>query len=146
MVNLSIFVERLKEYMVELELSETALASNIGCNFVTISGLINMAHVPSTETIIALTSYFNCSADYLLGLIEYPRITEFHPIKPFDDTLRRCLKESGKTEYRLQKDLNISPSLTYRWLHKKTLPRIDTLIKLKNYFGCSIDYLLGRES
>lgn len=145
MDNLSVFVERLKEYMSEQDLNASTLATKIKCSRVTISGLLNEAHAPSTEIIIALVEYFNCSADYLLGLVDYPRVTEFKALKPFGDTLRKCLKESGKTEYRLQKDLDISSSLTYRWLNNKALPKIDSLIKLKNYFGCSVDYLLGRE-
>ncbi len=146
MDNLSVFVERLKEYMVEYDLNATTLALKIKCSRVTLSGLLNEAHIPSTEIIIALVEYFNCSADYLLGLVEYPRLNEFNPIKPFGDTLRKCLNENGKTEYRLQKDLNISRSLTYRWLNNIALPKVDSLIKLKKYFDCSIDYLLGRES
>lgn len=145
MVNLSVFVERLKEYMSEQNLNASTLAANIKCSRVTISGLLNEVHSPSTEIIISLVEYFNCSADYLLGLVEYPRVTEFKPLKPFGDILRKCLIESSKSEYRLQKDLNISKSLTYRWLNNKALPKIDSLIKLKKYFGCSVDYLLGRE-
>lgn len=53
---------------------------------------------------------------------------------------------SGKTEYRLQKDLNISRSLTYRWLSGKAIPTVDSLIALAKYFGCTVDYLLGREN
>lgn len=145
MDNLSVFVERLKEYMSEQNLSASALAPKINCSRAALSGLLNEAHVPSTAIVIALVEYFNCSADYLLGLVDYPRVTEFKPLKPFGDTLRKCLNESGKSEYRLQKDLNISRSLTYRWLNNKALPKIDSLIRLKNYFGCSVDYLLGRE-
>ncbi len=145
-MNLSLFVERLNEYMSERDLNATTLADKIKCSRVTVSGLLNEVHVPSTDIIIALIEYFNCSADYLLGLVEYPRSDEFKSVKPFGATLRKCLKENGKTEYRLQKDLNISRSLTYRWLSNKALPKIDSLIKLKKYFGCSVDYLLGRES
>lgn len=145
MDNLSLFIERLNEYMREHDLNASTLATKIKFSRVTISGLLNELHAPSTEIIIALVEYFDCSADYFLGIVEYPRTTEFEPIKPFGETLRKCLKESGKSEYRLQKDLHVSSSLTYRWLNNKALPKIESLIKLKNYFGCSIDYLLGRE-
>ena len=36
-------------------------------------------------------------------------------------------------------------SLTYKWLHDKSIPTIINYIKLADYFDCSIDYLLGRE-
>jgi len=145
MYKLQNFSERLKEYMSEYNLNVSALAHEIKFSRAAVSGLINEAHAPSTEIIIALVEYFNCSADYLLGLVDYPRSNEFKQISSFGETLRKCLKENGKSEYRLQKDLKISSSLTYRWLNNKAMPKIDTLIKLKNYFGCSVDYLLGRE-
>ncbi|MGN0822958.1 MAG: helix-turn-helix domain-containing protein [Candidatus Gallimonas sp.] len=146
MVNLSIFVERLKEYMTEHELNATTLAPKIGFSRITISGLLNEAHVPSTEIIVALVEYFNCSADYLLGLVDYPRNVVFKPVKPFGESLRKCLKENGKSEYKLQKELNVSSSLTYRWLNNKAVPTVESLIKLSKYFDCSVDYLLGRET
>jgi len=146
MENLSIFAERLKEYMDEHGLTATALASKINFSRATVSGLLHGAHNPSTEIIIALVEYFYCSADYLLGLDDYPRLTEFNTVQPFGDCLKKCLNNAKKTEYRLQRDLKISSSLTYRWLQNISLPKIDTLIRLKNYFGCSVDYLLGREN
>lgn len=146
MENLSVFVERLKEYMEEHGLNATSLASEIKFSRATVSGLLHKAHVPSTEIIIAMVKYFNCSADYLLGLVEYPRLSAFEEVKPFGNRLRECLTAAKKTEYRLQKDLKVSSSLTYRWLNNISLPKVDTLIRLKDYFGCSIDYLLGREN
>ena len=146
MVNLSIFVERLKEYMSEHNLNATALAPKIGVSRITLSALLNGVHLPSTKVIIALVEYFNCSADYLLGLVDYPKATDFKQIKPFGEILRKLLKENGKSEYRLQKDLNVSRSLTYRWLNGLALPSVDSLVKLSEYFCCSVDYLLGRQN
>lgn len=142
-----IFAERLKELMNERNLNAPALAKEIGANRTTISELLRGNYLPSTKNFIAMVEYFNCSADYLLGLIEFPpENVMYQPVKPFSERLRLCLKESKKTEYRLQKDLNISDSLTYNWLHGKTQPTVDTLIKLSKYFGFHVDYLLGREA
>lgn len=145
MENQSIFVERLKEYIEEHNLNATILAKQIGCSRVTISNILNKAHVPSSEVFYALIEYFHCSADYLLGFIEFPRDTKLAPVQPFDICLRKCLKENNKNEANLRNDLKISSSLTYRWLHGKAKPTVESLIKLKKFFGCSIDYLLGRE-
>lgn len=145
MVNLSVFVERLKEYMSEYDLNVTTLAEKVGFSRVTVSGILNEIHEPSTRIFIALTEYFNCSADYLLGLVEYPKNTVFIPVQPFSERLHICLNENGKSEYKLQKELSISRSLTYRWLNNIAMPKVESLIKLSKYFGCSVDYLLGRE-
>ena len=103
-----IFAERLKELMNERNLNAPALAKEIGANRTTISELLRGNYLPSTKHLIAIVEYFNCSADYLLGLIEFPpENIQYQPVKPFNERLRLCLKESKKTEYRLQKDLNI---------------------------------------
>ena len=141
-----IFAERLKELMNERNLNAPALAKEIGANRTTISELLRGNYLPSTKHLIAIVEYFNCSADYLLGLIEFPpENINYQPVKPFNERLRLCLKEAHKTEYRLQKDLKISDSLTYKWLHGNTQPTVDTLIKLSKYFGFHVDFILGRE-
>ena len=141
-----IFAERLKELMNERNLNAPALAKEIEANRTTISELLRGNYLPSTKHLIAIVEYFNCSADYLLGLIEFPpENIQYQSVKPFAERLRLCLKESHKTEYRLQKDLNISDSLTYHWLHGNTQPTVDTLIKLSKYFGFHVDFILGRE-
>ena len=142
---MSEFVERLKEYMEDANLSVTALAKMIGVTRGTASNIVNGAHMPSTKAFVALIEYFNCSADYILGEIDIPKSDSFDFVKPFGKILKKCLKDSGRSEYRLQEDLTVSRSLTYRWLHDKTTPTVIYYIKLSKYFGCSIDYLLGRE-
>ena len=142
---MSEFVERLKEYIKEYNLSVTSLAKNIGVTRETASHIVNEAHMPSTKAFIALVEYFNCSADYLLGRIDIPQSYSFDTVKPIGKILRKCLKDNTKKETDWQNDLNISSSLTYKWLHDKSIPTIINYIKLADYFDCSIDYLLGRE-
>ena len=143
---MSIFVERLKEYMDDAGLNGIALAKALGCSRVTVSGLLNGAHTPSTKLLIKIVEYFNCSTDYILGLTDYPKREKFDNVKPFGQRLKLCLSLAGKTEYRLQTDLNISRSLTYRWLNGIAIPSIDSLKNLAKYFDCSVDFLLGREN
>jgi transcriptional regulator with XRE-family HTH domain len=145
MVNLSVFVERLKEYMNDYDLNETTLAKAIGCSRVTISNIINEAHMPSTETLIALTAYFKCSADYLLGMTDFPHEVTLKRVQPFNEILRTLLKENRKSQYNLRKELKISSSLVYKWLSGEAQPSVYSLMKLTSYFNCSVDHLLGRE-
>ncbi len=143
---MSNFAERLKEYMTDRNLNVKTLAENLNVSRATISSLVHGAHTPSTKVFISISEYFDCSADYLLGLNDYPKSADFQNVKPFGGQLRKCLDESGKTEYRLQQDLDISTSLTYRWLANRATPTVESLIKLADYFGCSVDFLLGREN
>ena len=46
----------------------------------------------------------------------------------------------------IAKELGVSTGIISKWKHEKTLPNGETLIKIANYFNCSVDYLLGRET
>lgn len=50
----------------------------------------------------------------------------------------------------LQKDLahlcNVTQASYSAWETGKANPELENLIKLADYFGCTIDYLIGRES
>lgn len=146
MINLQLFAERLAEYMQDNNLNDTTLAKKIKFSRVTVNNLTNGNHNPSTEIVIALIELFNCSADYLLGEIDVPKNQTFTNVRTFNETIKLCLKQGKTSEYKLQKDLKVSRSLTYKWIHGNTIPNVNNLIRLKNYFGCSVDYLLGREN
>lgn len=140
---LSVFVERLKEYIDERGLSVSSLAKKINTSRATVSALTNGAHLPSTEVLLSLVKLFECSADYLLGFTDYPNAVDFSKTDSFAERLKKCMTENGISEYRLRIDQNLSGSVTYRWLAGKAEPTVESLIKLKSYFGCSFDYLLG---
>ncbi|MBQ5930156.1 MAG: helix-turn-helix transcriptional regulator, partial [Clostridia bacterium] len=61
----------------------------------------------------------------------------------FSEQLRTILKLHGISQGKLMQDLNISASALYKWLTGAG-PRTDTLKKLADYFGCSVDFLIGR--
>ena len=43
----------------------------------------------------------------------------------------------------LAKRINIQDSLLYKYINEKSLPTINNLIKIANYFDCSINFLVG---
>ena len=55
------------------------------------------------------------------------------------------MKLFGVSQYRLEKDLPVSGSVVYHWLNGKAVPTVDSLIRLSDFFGCSVDFLIGRE-
>lgn len=54
-------------------------------------------------------------------------------------------KEKGVSQKDLAKILNVSPGNLCEWEKGRIEPNIFTLNKLADFFGCSIDYLVGRE-
>ena len=56
------------------------------------------------------------------------------------------MKERNISAYRLAKETGISESLFSKW-EKNPTSKISSinLVKIADYLGCSIDYLLGRD-
>jgi len=58
------------------------------------------------------------------------------------DKLRTLIKESGKTQREIAKDLNYSESAIYDMLHGKRLT-LCNVVDMACYFNVSIDWLVG---
>ena len=145
MVNLSNLSENLQELMNEHGLNQSTLAEAMNTNSSKISSYITANRAPNYTTFIALIEYFHCSADFLLGLREYPsEEIRYQPVRPFGERLREILQETGTTQYRFTKEADVSWGVFYNWLTGKSFPTMDNLVKIAGYFGCSVDFLLGR--
>ncbi len=58
--------------------------------------------------------------------------------------LKQLRKEKGVSQIRLAMDLNLSQNTISRYETGVREADYETLIKLADYFGVSVDYLLGR--
>ena len=59
------------------------------------------------------------------------------------DRFEQLLKERGVTAYRVAKDANISTSTMSNWKTGRSEVSTPTLQKIADYFGVSLDWLLG---
>ena len=59
------------------------------------------------------------------------------------DRFEQLLKERGVTAYRVAKDANISTSTMSNWKTGRSEVSTSTLQKIADYFGVSIEWLLG---
>jgi len=63
------------------------------------------------------------------------------------DVFRQLLEKKGVTAYKVAKSTGISTSTLSDWKTGRSTPKVDKLIKIANYFGVSLEYLLtGGES
>lgn len=142
---LSNFGERLKELMQEHEINAPELANKLGTDRTNITRYMRGERAPLYANFIKILNYFHCSADYLLGLKEYPVSGNFSNDLPvFSERLRAVMCVCGFTQYKLVKTGKISRADLFGWLSGKKLPGIESLVKLSILMGCSVDYLLGR--
>lgn len=59
------------------------------------------------------------------------------------DIFMQLMEEKGVTAYRVAKDTGITQATLSRWKTGKVYPSIETLQVLAEYFGVTIDYLMG---
>ena len=145
MDNKSYFGERLKELMVVNNIKVIEFKNILGTDVSNIYKWLNNVSYPSYKNILSLADYFSCSLDFLVGKTEnYEKLT-FKKVPKFSQSLRTTMQEKNISEYRLNKDTDISRSILYEWFTDYRNPSIDNLIILADYFDCSIDYLIGRE-
>lgn len=142
---LSKLPERLKELMFDKGVNAPKLAKELSIGSNTITRYLQGTSTPNFPIFIKLLEYFNCSADFLLGLDEQPLYeSAFAPVAPFGEQLRNALSSCNVTQYALQKKTGISWNNLHKWLKGDRLPYPDSLVKIASAMDCSVDYLLGR--
>lgn len=102
--------------------------------------------IPSLINLDKIARYFNCSMEFLFGRTEDFGHNKYEEIKSFDSQLKKIMKETKTTQYKMiYKDNKFSSNNFHKWFKNKSIPTPETIIKLADYFNVSVDYLLGRE-
>lgn len=59
----------------------------------------------------------------------------------------RVLREAqNMTQFELATRLGVQSPAVYKWERGRNNPSVEMALKLADVFGCSLDYLLGRDS
>jgi transcriptional regulator with XRE-family HTH domain len=139
------FPERLKDLISERNINASDLARLLNVRPSTVSRYLKGNCLPTYASFIKLLETFHCSADFLLGLIDFsPDNVTYLPVPPFHKRFHALMKEYGMTQYTLHRKTNFSYDNFNKWLKNRTRPYIDNLEKLAQAFDCSVDYLIGR--
>lgn len=141
------FSDRLLEQMTLSGYNPQELAKELSCSHSTIYNLINDKYKqPSTRIFFSIIEFFNCSADYMLGLLEFPfEGAIYHPpLRVYGARIRELLKSRNETQKTFIQNMNISSNLAYKWLADKTLPTVEYIINLADYFEMSVDTFIQR--
>ncbi len=64
------FSKRLKELRIEKNLTQVQLGEKTGISQTSVAKWENAERSPSIEYLVELASFFNCSIEYLLGLVD----------------------------------------------------------------------------
>lgn len=141
---MSNFSETLYELMNENNLTSRALANAIGVSHGNISMWVSGKCKLTLTNALKLADFFECSLEFLMGRTD--KRLDYVPSEcpPFYDSLMSVMKEQKISRYRIVKDTAFSNGYFTRWKNGSS-PLIETVITLAEYFGCSLDYLVGRD-
>ena len=147
---LSNFSENLSELISDEKLTPKTLSAVVKIDLSLIYKYLRKESLPSLGNLTVIADYFECSADYLLGLSPVNNKTAVS-VTDFATRFRQMLAERNLTRYKFCRDSRAKKFCFARqsvddWFNGKRVPTVDNAINLAAYFGCTIDYLLGREN
>lgn len=106
----------------------------------------NRSYLPSLHAVVELAKSFNCSADFLLGLSDFPDSADENiDVNSSCKNLNRFAKLHPTKFYLLKKQGFCKEfSSFYNWLNGKYLPDALSLAKLAKRLNISADALLKK--
>ena len=139
------FGDNLKDLIDSKNIDAKTLRDKTNLSNAVIYDTLNDKKIPNIDSILKICKYFNCSIDYLLGRTDtFSNLALNEPL-PFSNTFNKLLELNKTNINRVSNGTGIKTTNIYRWLNGLTKPSTDSLIKLADYFGCSVDYLVGIE-
>lgn len=128
-------MNKIKEARKAAGLSQKYVALALGVAGPSVSNWESGKTQPTPDNLKALANLFNVSVDYLLGL---------NDASPTMITRLRDLREShGVRQSEVAEAINCSQAVYSRYENGERTPSPDTIKALANFFGVTVDYLLG---
>ena len=131
------------EYFAQTGLNVNSFAAKFNISESKIYYWLNGAYLPTIKNYILLADIFQCSVDYLIGITENRAFVKSENPVPFLARFEQLMHEKGCTKYSLAKECKIGNSAVSKW-SKGKIPNTENMVNLADYFGCSLDYLIGR--
>lgn len=140
------FRDNLKELIDETGLTFRQLAKVSGVSAMQYSRYLKNS-IPTIEVVLRIAKYFECSIDYLFGLDNIKNNYHYqsynYDISQFLPRYFKLLKSNNISHYKFSKGQPFNESILRHWQAGR-VPRIDIIYIIANYFGSSMDYLVGR--
>lgn len=126
----------IKEFRKEICITQEELGKKLGVSKQTVSAWERGVSEVSNNTLVALTSLFPVTMDYLLGMNRRNHIT---------NRLKALREENGMNQSELGKLLNVQGAAISKYESGEVPLTGETIVSLAEYFGVTTDYLLGVE-
>ena len=141
-----VFQDRFIELVNDLEIkTKTEIASTIGITYSTFSKIYNYGIFPTVPILIRIADFFNVSIEYLIGNTDKETFFRSVNHKTFQERLYELrIEKNIPTIYKLAELIHIHRNNIAQWNNHNSIPLIEDVEIIADYFKVSIDYLLGR--
>ena len=142
---INIFTENFIDLFNSTNLNKTAFANKVGLKHSQIERYLQ-GLIPSTNSVVKICDYFNCSIDYIVGLnpnYQYSTSTKGFNANSFYPEYANLLKLSNTTHFQLSKKGIVTETSLSLW-KKGGLPKFEVSIAIAFELSGSIDKMLGR--
>ena len=130
---------------VAVDKSPTAVGNELGFSRATVSNW-RYGGLPRDFALVKISDYFGVTVDYLLGNEQEEKSSGDFAFKDsFIGRIEELLKSRKIQKSKMLGDLNLSVNSFTNWKNRGTIPSGDTLRRIADYFGVTVDYLLGKE-
>lgn len=145
MLNNQVIIERIGDKMYDKGVTAKQLALDTHIDVSLIYRCLRGEGLLQSQYMITLADYFCCSLDYLLGIDDNDYSRQYTTCPPFGTRLVQLYQKYNTNEYRVMKDTHMSRTSLHDWRYNTRTPSISNLVQLAQYFGCTLDYLVGRD-
>lgn len=138
------FIDSIKSYLNIHQMTVTEFSRKIGCLERCIARWLDGTNTPSTEYVLKVADFMNCSVDFLFERTENPAYQPTKTPSCFSERLSALINNGNQNKNALAKIWKVEPSTISKWIQGQRIPKPDTVYKLADFYNCSMDYLLGR--
>lgn len=124
-----------------LNMTQAELAARLGVSQETIANYEAGRRDPSIDIVAAMAHVFGLAVDDLVrGPSDIPERES-----SFSERLENLIRKKGITANKMLTDLGLSRNSIVDWRKRGNIPCAEVVADIAEYFGVSIEYLLGRE-
>lgn len=124
--------------------TNSEFAKRAGVNKNVISKVVNYGIIPSVNSLIKIADYLNISLKYLLCKTDSTDFIKSTSSVTFHERLLQLKEENDLNYADITNKTSFARNSIHVWIKRKNLPTLDYLFQLADFFGVSVDYLLGR--
>lgn len=139
-----IFNENIEDFIIKENTTVYQFSKAVGVSGQSVANWLQHNGYPDTESANKIANYLRVSLDFLFGLSDSPKPNNDANDLPFLEKFDLLRKKNHVSCYAVAKECSFGESAISKW-RKGKQPKLENVIQIAKYFGCSLDYLIGKK-